>query len=94
MNQPAKQGKWNGGIVLGYDVADKELIVNKEEASIIQEVFNLASKGHGYKKIAYDLNKRGYKTKKKKEFSVGSIKFRLQKRKYPTKKVDKSKRLT
>lgn len=74
MNQRAKQGKWNGGIVLGYDVVDKELIINEEETSIVQEIFNLASKGHGYKKIAYDLNKRGYKTKKKKEFSVNSIK--------------------
>ncbi|MBU8730773.1 recombinase family protein [Cytobacillus oceanisediminis] len=74
MNQRAKQGKWNGGIVLGYDVIDKELIVNEEEASIVQEIFTLASKGYGYKKIAYDLNKLGYKTKKKKEFSVNSIK--------------------
>ncbi|MGG6359619.1 recombinase family protein [Peribacillus frigoritolerans] len=74
MNQRAKQGKWNGGIVLGYDVIDKELVVNEEEAAIVKEIFNLASKGHGYKKIAYDLNKRGFKTKKKKDFSTGSIK--------------------
>ncbi|GIO22251.1 recombinase family protein [Oceanobacillus sp. J11TS1] len=48
--------------------------MNKDEAAIVQEIFDMASKGHGYKKIAYDLNKRGYRSKKKKEFSVGSIK--------------------
>lgn len=74
MNQRAKQGKWNGGIVLGYDVIEKELVVNDEEASIVQEIFNLANLGHGYKKIAYMLNKIGYKTKKNRDFSIATVK--------------------
>ncbi|GAE93884.1 phage DNA invertase [Gracilibacillus boraciitolerans JCM 21714] len=74
MNQRAKQGKWNGGIVFGYNVVDKELVVNEDEAAIVQDIFNLADKGYGFKKIAYDLNKRGIKTKKNKEFSTISIK--------------------
>lgn len=61
MNRRVKQGKWNGGIVLGYDVIDKELVINEGEAAIVNEIFNLASKGHGYMKIAYDFNKRGFK---------------------------------
>ncbi|REB77460.1 resolvase [Cutibacterium acnes] len=74
MNQRAKQGKWNGGIVFGYNVIDKELVVNEEEAAVVQDIFNLADKGYGFKKIAYDLNKRGIKTKKNKEFSTISVK--------------------
>ncbi|AMR45190.1 hypothetical protein KHRBS_00480 [Bacillus subtilis subsp. subtilis] len=65
MNQRANQGMWNGGIVLGYDVINKELIINEDEAKIVKEIFILASKGHGYKKIAYEMNKLGYKTKRK-----------------------------
>lgn len=69
---------WNGGIVLGYDVINKELIINEDEAKIVKEIFILASKGHGYKKIAYEMNKLGYKTKKKKDFSIATIKGILE----------------
>ncbi|SFA93608.1 hypothetical protein SAMN04488072_1043 [Lentibacillus halodurans] len=41
--------RWNGA---GYDVINKELVVNEDEAVIVKEIFLLASKGHGYKKIA------------------------------------------
>lgn len=78
MNQRANQGMWNGGIVLGYDVINKELIVNEDEAKIVKEIFILASKGHGYKKIAYEMNKLGYKTKKKKDFSIATVKGILE----------------
>lgn len=78
MNQRANQGKWNGGIVLGYDVINKELIINESEAKIVKEIFLMANKGHGYKKIAYEMNKLGYKTKKKKDFSIATIKGILE----------------
>lgn len=78
MNQRANQGMWNGGIVLGYDVINKELIVNEDEAKIVKEIFLLSSKGHGYKKIAYEMNKLGYKTKKKKDFSIATVKGILE----------------
>lgn len=74
MNQRAKQGKWNGGIVLGYDVIDKELVINEKESAIIQEIFDLANRGHGFKKVAYMLNKKGYKTKKDRDFSIATVK--------------------
>ncbi len=78
MNQRANQGMWNGGIVLGYNVVNKELSVNEDEAKIVKEIFLLASKGHGYKKIAYEMNKREYKTKKNKDFSIATIKGILE----------------
>jgi site-specific DNA recombinase len=74
MNQRAKQGKWNGGICFGYNVVDKELAINQEEARIVKEIFELADKGYGYKKIVGILNQKGYKTKKGKEFSTNSLK--------------------
>jgi site-specific DNA recombinase len=74
MNQRAKQGKWNGGICFGYNVVDKELTINQEEARIVKEIFELADKGYGYKKIVGILNEKGYKTKKGKKFSTNSLK--------------------
>lgn len=78
MTQRAKQGKWNGGVVFGYDNVNKELIINEAEAAIVKDIFELASRGHGYKKIAGELNRKGYKTKRKKEFSIGTVKGILE----------------
>ncbi|WP_200416187.1 recombinase family protein [Virgibacillus salexigens] len=74
MTQRAKEGKWNGGQCLGYDSKDKKLYVNPNEAKIVREIFELADKGYGYKKIAGIINRKGYKTKKDKEFSIGTLK--------------------
>lgn len=79
----AKEGSWNGGQVLGYNVvgsSKKEgkrklssLVINEQEAHIVRKIFELYTSGHGYKSIANVLNKEGYRTKKKKLFSIGSI---------------------
>ena len=70
----AKQGKFNGGICLGYDSVNKTLVVNEEEAAIVREIFNLAEQGLGYKSIVGHLNGKGYKTKKGNAFSVNGVK--------------------
>lgn len=44
MTQRAKQGKWNGGVVFGYDNVNKELIINEAEAAIVKDIFELASR--------------------------------------------------
>ena len=36
----AEQGKWGGGPVLGYDIVDKKLVVNKKEAKLVNLIFN------------------------------------------------------
>ncbi|MCT4510010.1 MAG: recombinase family protein [Tepidibacter sp.] len=81
MTQRAKEGKFNGGVVLGYksirlndNDKQKELIVVEEEAIIVKMIFNMYAQGKGYKHIASKLNKLGYKTKRGKEFSITSIK--------------------
>ena len=81
----AREGRWNGGIVFGYDVKerenstnkkrrDTELIINEKEAEVIKTIFTMYSEGNGYKAITNYINKFGYTTKKGKPFSVGSIK--------------------
>lgn len=80
----AKEGKWNGGQVLGYDVVQipdaskkrksTQLVINEKEAEIVQYIFNMYISGHGYKAIANHINKKGFLTKKGKTFSLNAVK--------------------
>lgn len=83
MKQRARQGQWNGGIVLGYrsesDPGDSRrqggsrLVVVEEEAEVVRYMFDLAASGLGFKAIANRLNKHGYKTKKGNHFSINGV---------------------
>ncbi|WP_342558226.1 recombinase family protein [Metasolibacillus sp. FSL K6-0083] len=74
MSQRAREGHWNGGIVLGYKNVEKKLVVVPEEAEIIQLIFDkYANQGWGTKKIANYLNQIGKRTKKGKHFSIVSV---------------------
>ncbi|WP_188455464.1 recombinase family protein [Virgibacillus oceani] len=80
----AKEGSWNGGRVLGYDVVSvpgesrkrkfSSLVVNQTEAQTVKKIFDLYVQGHGYKSIANKLNKEGHRTKKDKDFSINGVK--------------------
>lgn len=59
--------------VLGYDLKNGKLYINKEEAKIVKEIFTSYLSGKGYQAIASDLNKKGYKTKVGKPFQQTSI---------------------
>lgn len=78
MEKRAELGKWNGGIVLGYDNVNKELVINEEEASLVKKIFECRADGKGYKFIAKTLNDEGYKSKKGKLFSIVTIKTILE----------------
>lgn len=80
----AREGKWCGNRVLGYDIVPVEgslnkkrketkLIINEKESESVRLIFDEYSNGKGYKAITSKLNKLGYKTKKGNNFSVGSI---------------------
>ncbi|SHJ87228.1 site-specific DNA recombinase [Hathewaya proteolytica DSM 3090] len=80
----ARTGEWCGGKVLGYDLVPLEkqkgdkrtktiLTINEREAESVRLIFNEYADGKGYKAITNQLNKLGYKTKKRNSFSVGSI---------------------
>ncbi|ETI69796.1 recombinase family protein [Neobacillus vireti] len=73
MTQRAKEGNWNGGVIFGYDSVEKELVINPQEAEIVQLVFTLYVEGKGLKAITNYLNKAGYRTKRNKHFSINGI---------------------
>ncbi len=63
----AQKGYWGGGhTILGYDVVEKKLVINEEEATIVRRIFNLYNEGKSSVAIAETLNKEGYKTKERK----------------------------
>jgi site-specific DNA recombinase len=78
-----RQGIYCGSEILGYkvipvDIYKKEgllsnLEVCKEEAEIVNKIFNLYVEGFGYKAILNLLNKEGIRSKKGKTFSTGTI---------------------
>lgn len=74
MEQRAKQGKYNGGIVLGYDAVNKELVINEEETHIVRSIFNMAEQDMGLKAITRRLNEMGYRSKKNNQFSTLTVK--------------------
>jgi site-specific DNA recombinase len=80
----AKEGSWNGGQVLSYDVVStpsdnkkrkvSKLVENKMEAQTVRKIFQLYTEGHGYKSITGRLNREGHRTKRNKDFSINSVK--------------------
>lgn len=73
MTQRAKEGNWNGGVVFGYDSIKKELVINPDEAKIVQHIFQMYADGKGLKAITNHLNKAGYRTKRNRHFSINGI---------------------
>lgn len=80
----AREGKWNGGKVLGYDIVEipsegkkrkeTKLVINNKEAMTVRRIFELYSEGYGYKATVNRVNKEGHKSKKGNTFSTASIK--------------------
>lgn len=58
---------------LGYDVIDKQYVINEYEAEAIRLIFKMYLVDYGYRAIAEELNKRGYKTKAGKSFGKNSL---------------------
>lgn len=62
----AEQGKHGGGItILGYDLVDKKLIVNEEEAKLVRYIYKKYLELPSCAKLAKLLNREGYRTKKR-----------------------------
>lgn len=60
-----RKGKWTGGIVpLGYDVHEKQLVINELEAVTVREIFDLYLQRRSALMVAQDLNERGRTTKR------------------------------
>ena len=60
----AKKGLWCGGLApLGYDLKDKLLVVNKEEAQLVRRIFELYIERQSTFRVADEINRRGYRRK-------------------------------
>src|SRR5699024_2476879 len=73
MKQRALEGRWNGGVVFGYDTVKKELVINEKEAEVVQLIFRMYANGKGLRAISNHLNKAGYKTKRNRYFSINGV---------------------
>ncbi|HHX61167.1 MAG TPA: recombinase family protein, partial [Epulopiscium sp.] len=87
MKGRAKQGKFNGGRVLGYksvDTADGKtrLEIVEVEAVIVKKIYDYYLEGDGYKAIANKLNHQGYKTKSGTHFNTSGVRYILMNQLY------------
>lgn len=71
-----KQAYAGGGIALGYNTKNKDLIVNDEQAETIKQIFKMKYKQRkGLREIARELNKQGIPTARNKEWYAGTIRY-------------------
>ena len=67
----------------GYSVDNEHhYVINEQEAVIIRLIFDMYMNNHTYKEICSELNLRGYKTRKSKDFGLNSIHDILANEKY------------
>ncbi len=78
MKRRARLGKWSGRVMIGYDLNNGELTINKRESEIVKEIFELRISMSSYKSIADHINAKGYRTKRGNNFSVNAVKTILQ----------------
>lgn len=59
-----KKGMWMGGVIpLGYDVNDRNLVVNDAEARTVLHIFKRYSEIRSVRDLAQEMGKAGYRTK-------------------------------
>lgn len=66
----------------GYDILNKEYVINEKEAKVVRKIFDMRQKGYSLIDISVELNKLGYKTKKGTEFKKNSLYDLLKNEKY------------
>lgn len=70
----AKNGKYCGGqIPYGYDLKNKNLIVNQQEATIIKDIYDKVEAGKSMRSITVWLNEIGCKSKRDLGWSTSTV---------------------
>ena len=60
-----RKGKWSGGMpILGYNVAETKLVVDKCEASFVRQIFDLYLEHQSLLAVTKELDSRGWRTKR------------------------------
>lgn len=71
-----KRGMWMGGTIpLGYDIHDKKLFINKEEAKTIRAIFKVYIEKGKVREALHTINQQGFRTKKQNGQRPGGLKF-------------------
>jgi site-specific DNA recombinase len=74
MKARAEAGKWNGGPTpYGYTRKNKTLVINPQEAEIIKKIYDLYLDYKSSKRVTFQLNDDGFKTRKGDLWSLTSI---------------------
>ncbi|MBU8791361.1 recombinase family protein [Oceanobacillus caeni] len=83
MEKTFENGDFNGGRVFGYNLINKKLVIDKDEARVVKYIFDCYSnKMWGYRKIATNLNMQGIKTKKDNHWSITAVRTILNNKIY------------
>jgi DNA invertase Pin-like site-specific DNA recombinase len=88
-----KKGKWTGGsIPLGYDVKDKKLVIDTDEAKIVRHIFRTYLKLKSFRALISNLDAKGIVTKRRAlatgkniggaRFTCGPLAYLLKNRTY------------
>lgn len=81
MRGRAKRGKWNGGPIpfgFKFDAELKKLVVNPEEARIVEVIYQLYLKRKSFRNVVHSLNSMGIGTRGGKAWASTSIRRILQ----------------
>lgn len=74
---------FGNGSIMGYDLVDKKLVINQEQAKTVTRVFDLFLDGYGIRTIAKQLEAEGHKTATgKNKWNPVSIRAMLDNEKY------------
>ena len=83
LNENAYKAQFNGGKPpLGYKIVDKHYEIEPREAEAVRLIYQLYLAGFGYNKIAYELNRHGFKTREGRDFGKNSLYEILKNEKY------------
>lgn len=83
LKQKALKSEHCGGTPpLGYDVVNKKLVINNDEAETVRKIFDMCINGYSYTDIAEQLNREGRKTKANSPFKKNSFSSILKQKKY------------
>ena len=70
--QEFESGRKTAKVVLGYDIKNKQLVINKKESNIVKFIFETYNKTHNYYQTAKMCNLKGFKGKKGQQFHASN----------------------
>lgn len=68
-----RRGEHIGKVPYGYNREDQKLIINKEEAAVVRNIYDWYNIGWGFKRITNELNRLGIKPKSKEFWQMTSV---------------------